>query len=176
MTEHDLTLKQTLFIQHYLGDSKGNGTEAARRAGYGGDERTLAAIASENLAKPQIAARIAARIDDLGITTDMLLRELADIAFSAWSEHITVRTRAHGVVEVRMDLKDKVRALELLMKHKGMLSKKLIVNAKVRHEHGHGITPEQAVELLALIEGSGQLAESSEGEWGAIDERETKVR
>lgn len=168
MTEHDLTLKQTLFTQYYLGSAKSNGTEAARLAGYGGDEATLASIASENLAKPHIAARIRARVEERGITDDALLQELAGVAFSPWQDFIEIDTGGNGKQRVRMDLKDKVRALELLMKHKGMLDSKLTVNGRIQHEHAHGITPEKAIALLALLEGSGQMsrcvAESSEGE------------
>jgi len=163
MTEHDLTLKQTLFTQYYLGSAKGNGVEAARLAGYGGDERTLAGIASENLAKPHIAARIRARVEELGITDDALLQELAAVAFSPWQDFIEIDTGRNGKQRVRMDLKDKVRALELLMKHKGMLDSKLTVNGRIQHAHGHGITPEKAIALLALLE-CGPEVTRSEGE------------
>jgi len=47
-----LTLKQQLFVEAYLGEAKGNATEAARIAGYKGNEITLAAVGAENLRKP----------------------------------------------------------------------------------------------------------------------------
>lgn len=40
---------------------EGNATEAARRAGYEGNDVTLAAVGSENLRKPLIAEAIKAR-------------------------------------------------------------------------------------------------------------------
>ncbi len=52
-----LTQKQRKFIAAYAG----NGTEAARVAGYDGNDATLAQVASENLRKPEIAAAIKAR-------------------------------------------------------------------------------------------------------------------
>lgn len=47
------TPKQARFIEEYR--STLNGTEAARRAGYKGNDLTLSSVASENLRKPSIA-------------------------------------------------------------------------------------------------------------------------
>ncbi len=52
-----LTSKQKKFVASYTG----NATEAARLAGYSGNDVTLAAVGSENLRKPEIAAAIDAR-------------------------------------------------------------------------------------------------------------------
>ena len=60
--DRSLTLKQKLFVESYL--TTGNGQESARRAGYGGNERTLRAIASENLAKPRLQSLIQARAQE----------------------------------------------------------------------------------------------------------------
>lgn len=54
-----LTLKQELFIEAYV--ATGNATEAARRAGYRGNDVTLQSVGRENLGKPLIAAAIASR-------------------------------------------------------------------------------------------------------------------
>ena len=56
-TEHHLlptlTDKQRQFVDWYCSsDARCNGTEAARRAGYRGNDNTLRAVASENLTKP----------------------------------------------------------------------------------------------------------------------------
>ena len=53
-----LTHKQALFVVFYVGRAKGNATEAARLAGYGGEDGTLAQIGWENLRKPKIRAAI----------------------------------------------------------------------------------------------------------------------
>ena len=58
MSDKPLTPKQAKFIAEYLGGANGNGAEAARRAGYKGNPKTLSVVASENLAKPAIAAAI----------------------------------------------------------------------------------------------------------------------
>ena len=55
-----LTLKQKAFADYYI--ELGNATVAARKAGYKGNDVTLAAVGSENLRKPQIAEYIAERI------------------------------------------------------------------------------------------------------------------
>lgn len=55
-----LTPKQQRFVEAYCGEAKGNATEAARLAGYAGNDVTLRAVAHENLTKPHIAATIAA--------------------------------------------------------------------------------------------------------------------
>ena len=64
-----LTVKQLSWIYHYA--ELGNGTEAAARAGYKGNRRTLAAIGSENLEKPHIAKKL----DEIYSTWGMGARE-----------------------------------------------------------------------------------------------------
>lgn len=57
--EKKLTPKQQLFVSEYL--KTGNATEAARKAGYKGNDKTLGQVGAENLKKPGIARAIAAR-------------------------------------------------------------------------------------------------------------------
>ena len=52
-----LTHKQQLFVDHYI-ENGGNGTAAAREAGYKGSDNTLKSIAQENLTKPDIKTAI----------------------------------------------------------------------------------------------------------------------
>ena len=52
-----LTPKQRAFADYYI--ECGNATEAARKAGYKGNNITLGAVGAENLKKPQIAGYIA---------------------------------------------------------------------------------------------------------------------
>jgi phage terminase small subunit len=78
-----LTLKQHRFVVAYMGEAKGNATEAARIAGYSGKDHTLSAVGQENLRKPAISQaienhvkndpRIASREDILKFWTEMLL-------------------------------------------------------------------------------------------------------
>lgn len=55
--DYQLTLKQERFVDAYI--LTGNGTEAARQAGY--SEKTARVIAQENLLKPAVAAAIEAK-------------------------------------------------------------------------------------------------------------------
>ena len=47
-----LTIKQKTFVSEYL--KTGNATEAARRAGYKGNDNTLGQVGNENLRKPKV--------------------------------------------------------------------------------------------------------------------------
>jgi phage terminase small subunit len=81
MAERKLTPKQERFVEEYLIDL--NATQAAIRAGY--SQRTARQIGEENLSKPDISAAIQAakaeRSERTHITQDLVLRELARIAF-----------------------------------------------------------------------------------------------
>lgn len=54
-----LTLKQQAFVDSFIGIAAGNATEAARLAGYKGNDVTLGAVGAENIKKPQIQKTIA---------------------------------------------------------------------------------------------------------------------
>ena len=56
MSEQKLTPKQLAFIDEY--NKSGNATDAARKAGYKGNDVTLRQVGSENLSKPHILARV----------------------------------------------------------------------------------------------------------------------
>lgn len=79
--EKKLTQKEEAFCQAYLIDF--NGAKAARLAGY--SENTAKEIASENLTKPHIQARISQLRLEMGkgfnITRERIAQELALIAF-----------------------------------------------------------------------------------------------
>ena len=64
-----LTGKQRAFIDHWF-ENGYNGTEAARSAGYKGNDNTLAAVASENLTKPKIKKVIERRWAVHGMTAE----------------------------------------------------------------------------------------------------------
>ncbi len=98
----DLTHKQKLFALAYLGEANGNATEAARLAGYRGNDVTLASVGLENLRKPQISALIEARLSEAAMSGLDILRRLTGIARRE-GDDVTV--------------KDQLRALELLGKH-----------------------------------------------------------
>lgn len=55
---NQLSIKQAAFVAAYLGEANGNATEAARIAGYKGNDKTLQAIGSQNLSKLMITEAI----------------------------------------------------------------------------------------------------------------------
>jgi len=59
-----LSLKQQRFIDTYVGEAKGNATEAALKAGY--SPKTAYSIGNENLKKPEIEAGIRAILSENG--------------------------------------------------------------------------------------------------------------
>jgi len=82
-----LTLKQQAFIDAYMGESRGNATDAARRAGYKGSDRVLQVTGTHNLSKPMIAAAIDKRRQELDksriLTIEQIQEMLSGIAVSA---------------------------------------------------------------------------------------------
>jgi phage terminase small subunit len=73
-----LTRRQENFVNEYL--TCWNATEAARRAGYKGNDATLGSVGYENLRKPQIDSRIRARMAESAMRADEVLARLAAIA------------------------------------------------------------------------------------------------
>lgn len=54
-----LTEKQRRFVDAYQGEAAGNATQAAKLAGYKGNDNTVSSIATENLQKPAIIQALA---------------------------------------------------------------------------------------------------------------------
>lgn len=97
-----LTQKQQRFIEYY----DGNGTEAARKAGYVGDDTVLAQVASENLRKPYIKEALENRNKTI------------------MAETIASRTNRQefwsGIMwDTDQDIKDRLKASELLGRSEG---------------------------------------------------------
>jgi len=83
-----LTLKQQKFIAAYVGEAKGNATQAAKLAGYKGNMDTLRQVGAENFAKPYIKREIEKLVEEspliagkeerLKFYTDMLRNDTID--------------------------------------------------------------------------------------------------
>lgn len=112
-----LTAKQKAFVEAYAG----NATEAARLAGYAGNDATLAQVGSENLRKPEVAAAIAAR-QAPAQAARIASREQRQ-AF--WTAVMT---------DVDAPLSDRLRASELLGKSEADFLTKVEVKGKVTLE------------------------------------------
>ena len=82
-----LTDKQKMFVEAYLETL--NATEAARRAKYKGNGKTLAAVGYENLRKPHIREEIDKRLKEQIMSADEVLFRLTEQARSAHADYMT---------------------------------------------------------------------------------------
>ena len=149
MAQRKLNPKQQRFVEEYLIDL--NATQAAIRAGY--SPKTATAIASENLSKPSISAAIACAMAErskrTGITQDRIIEELAKVAFIKLTDIVddTGKIKAGATDEDRACIESikykrtdtdtgyseerevkassKLKAIELLMRHTGMLDSRI---------------------------------------------------
>lgn len=139
-----LTLKQERFVVAYLGEAHGNASEAARIAGYakpGQEGHRL-------LKNAEIAARVKQDVEKAGITAEAILAELADVGFADWRDFIEViaRDKTGKPTRVRMDLSNKVKALELLGKHHQLFTEKQEIDINVR-EHRRAV-PQSTIDSI----------------------------
>jgi len=73
--DHKLTLKQKIFGEFYI-KYRGNGVQAARAAGYAGDENVLGVAANENLRKPKVLDYIKFLLKKEGLTDESVDKDL----------------------------------------------------------------------------------------------------
>lgn len=112
ITRNLLTTKQKLFVEAYLANP--NATEAARRAGYKGNDKTLAVVGAENLAKPYIRELVDKRVTAAAMSADEVLAELSKIAKGSHTQYRS----------------DKIKSLELIGKYHKLFTDKTEVSGK----------------------------------------------
>lgn len=95
-----LTTKQRLFVEAYLANA--NGVQAARKAGYVGDENTLAMTASRLIRNDKVSKLINKRIEKAAMTADEWLAEVAALARQA--EKDSDRLTAYGLLGKPLNL------------------------------------------------------------------------
>lgn len=141
--QRKLTTKEAAFVAHYLGDAKFNGTKAAILAGY--SERSAYSIASENLKKPEIIARVRDELATRAMPAEAVLAELTDVATAEWREFVTILSwdEEGKPLQVKMDMSAKIKSLELLGKHHQLFSDNLNVTGGIEVREYVGI-PEDA--------------------------------
>lgn len=122
-----LTEKQRLFCDEFLKDR--NALQAAIRSGY--SVSAAGSIAFKNMHNPAIVKKIGAKTSqvtlDAGVSAEFVLRELRKVAEQ---EDVAQST--------------KVRALELIAKHLGMLEDRLTVKTD-------SLSPDQRAERVAIL-------------------------
>lgn len=147
-----LTGKQQAFIDHYLECL--NATEAARRAGYQGNDATLAAVGYENLRKPQISVVIEKHWAAHGVTAEEVISRLTEQARVSVEDFIDIiepgrvmilnleKAKDQGKLHLikklywteqgpRLELHDSQRALELIGKTMGLFTDRHEVSVKL---------------------------------------------
>lgn len=75
----NLTGKQRAFINAYLSNGF-NATEAARQAGYEGNDNVLGVTGYENLRNPKISIIVQERLNEAAMSANEVLSRLSDIA------------------------------------------------------------------------------------------------
>lgn len=82
-----------------------------------------------NRRNPILRTRIDAELKARAVTGPEVLAYIADVATSDWKHHIIVRTdpKTGEVIEAKMDLNSKVKALELLGKHYQLFTDKVSI-------------------------------------------------
>lgn len=129
-----LTNKQQAFINYYLGESKMNATDAARRAGY----KHPKVQGAQNLSKlnQEIAERMEQMKKDSIATQEELLQFMTAVTRGEETEKLV--TNAGNIVEVPVSIKDRIKTAELLGKSYGMFTDKKEINASLDIDVGVG--------------------------------------
>lgn len=115
-----LTPRQKLFCQFYIGEANLNATKAAIRAGY--STASARFIGSENLTKPNIAAYIEKKLDELTMTSAEVLA-----GFTA---------EAKGSIADVLEPDGTFNFEAMCERGADKLVKKLKIKKTVRREHG----------------------------------------
>ena len=106
-----LTVMQRTFALEYIICK--NGTEAARRAGYKGDDNVLAVTASENLRKHKIAEFINERFAEVSMRADEVIARTSEIASGDMGDFIDIK---HGIPFFALDKAAARNKLHLIKK------------------------------------------------------------
>ncbi len=156
--ETKLTQRQRLFVEAYLANP--NGREAARAAGYSGDDNALSTRAFELMRNPKIAELIGVRVEEAVMRSNEVLSELSAIAKADWQDFLEIRRDKDGeIISATLKLSDKIKSLELLGKYHKLFSERLDLNVQASdwqiEAAKYGITETDVInEAKLLIEQS----------------------
>jgi len=160
-----LTERQRLFVEAWTGEAKGNGVQAARIAGYKGNDKVLGVAAARLLAEARVQAAIqqataqvrsvaiATRAERQALLTAMLRDELDEEVVVVVGMGNNMGDHAENVTK-RIDARARLKALELLGRMQGDFIDKVEVKTegalrsqldRLRKE----MSPEAFKELLA---------------------------
>lgn len=112
-----LTGKQLAFVNAYLGNAKFNATEAARIAGYKGNDVTIRNVAKENLTKPYIKKAIADYWNTNAMPAEEVLSRLAEMARSDYGDFVEL-SNGRLLVKDTAQLKGKTHLIKKIKETK----------------------------------------------------------
>lgn len=136
-----LSKKRQLFINEYL--KSFNATEAARKAGYSGNDNVMSQMGHKLVRDGKIAEIIEARLKESAMSANEVLMRLGEQARAEYSQYLEANgtvdlakllndKRAHlikGIKETRygqqIEFYDSQTALNLLAKHHGLLTERI---------------------------------------------------
>jgi phage terminase small subunit len=147
-----LTPKQQRFVEEYLVDF--NATQAALRAGYSAKSAT--AIGAENLTKPEVRSAVRAALKErsrrAAITKEMLVRELALIAFGDLGDFYRVTADGTLVTDVDPDDPLALRSIAEITQEESLDGSGEDAE-RVRRTKIKRYDKVRAIELIAKLEG-----------------------
>jgi phage terminase small subunit len=149
----ELTQKQRLFVEAFIGPANGNAREAARAAGYSGDDNALSQRGFELVHNPKIAELIGVRVQEAVMRANEVLSELSAIAKADWQNFLEIRRDKDGeTVSATLKLSDKIKSLELLGKYHKLFSEKIDLSVEVndwrREAARYGLTPDDIIRQI----------------------------
>lgn len=143
----ELTYKQRLFVEAYLGEASGNAAEAARIAGYS----QPVDVGGRLLRKSAVQAQIDARLNEAALSTNQILARLSDIATADLGDFVKIESengwsldlkkakrarRTHLIKKLKMgqygpeiELHSPLDALEKLGKYRKLFTDKVDVTS-----------------------------------------------
>jgi hypothetical protein len=158
-----LTYRQSLFVYYFLGECKGNASQAAIKAGYTSNRNSAGVRATRLLKMPRIQAAIQAELAAIAMSQAEVLARYTELARADLGEIIAIdaggqiainlpklrrQGKAHLIKKVRsgkygleVELHDSMAALYVLARYHGMIREAPRESA---------LTPE---ELEAMIQG-----------------------
>jgi phage terminase small subunit len=130
--KNELTQRQRLFVEAYIGPCGGNARESARAAGYSGDDNTLSQRGFELMRNPKVAELIGVRVEEAVMRANEVLSELSAIAKADWQNFLEIRRDREGdIISATLKLSDKIKSLELLGKFHKLFSERLDLSVQV---------------------------------------------
>jgi phage terminase small subunit len=130
--KNELTQRQRLFVEAYIGPCGGNARESARAAGYSGDDNTLSQRGFELMRNPKVAELIGVRVEEAVMRANEVLSELSAIAKADWQNFLEIRRDREGdIISATLKLSDKIKSLELLGKYHKLFSERLDLSVQV---------------------------------------------